>query len=658
MLTLALVKQIRCMFVVGALLFGAAASAQTSTQTYLPQGLSQNIEAQRSAFLRLEKRMYALTDSQLATELQNLDNYPLTPYLIAQKLVQRISLERETQIRQFLSRYSDTPLERRVRKPWLEYLLKRRKYDLFVEFYRPGYSTELQCAYLRHYQKDPSTAAHREKVAAVWNVGQSQPRACDPVFKEWMNKGGLDEGLVLQRIEKAASAGEQRLLTYLTTLLREEKKYLAKLWRDAHRNPSRAVDFRRYRGQYSHVEADIFTTAVTRLVWQDPDLALDSYNQVNSHLNLTTEQHQEITNRFAIALSLDHDARAETWLMKVLDLTPDESTLHWHLAFLIRQQQWQKIKLLIEKVPPQLSNTLQFQYWYARAHEQIGQVDVAKDIYLGLSKRRDYYGFLASARLNVKPSLAHRPLATNEQDITDILASEFSRRAFELRAIGRDYRARLEWRYLQRDLSEQALLASAKISSAWDWHDQTIHTLGGLEEFDDIELRFPVAFSELLVREAQKNNLQPAWSLAIARRESAFMPDAVSTANARGLMQILPSTARYIEKRRISSRDLLKPDVSARLGNKYLRYLLDKLGNDNLLATASYNAGWRKVTEWLPKEQAIDADVWIELIPYRETRSYVKAVLVYQQIYQTKLVAPLDNQVFVNLANSQVNPKS
>jgi len=631
--------------------------ADDGVQSFLPAGLSQNIEAQRSAFLRLEKRMYSLSDAQLAAELRSLDDYPLTPYLVAEKLKQRMSLKRITQVRQFLTTYSDTPLERSVRRAWLKYLLKQRRYDLLVEFYRKGYSTEIQCAYLRHNENDRTSTSHKKQVEALWNVGKSQPRVCDPLFKDWMKNGGLSDDIVIQRIEKAANSGAQRLITYLKTLLNNDKRYLANLWRDVRRNPIRSTDLDRFTGAFPEVEAKIFTTAVMRLIWRDPDEALNRYQAAQSSLAFNSEQREEITSSFAIALALDHDPRAESWLMQVLDLTPDESTLHWHLAFLIRQQQWQKIKLLIEKVPPQLSNSYQFQYWYARAHEQIGQTDEAREIYAGLAKQRHYYGFLASARLNIEPSFEHRPLVTYEQDINNILSSDFTKRAFELRAIGRDYRARREWRRLQRELSEQALLATAKITSAWGWHDQTIHTLGRLKAFDDIELRFPVAFPDLLVGEAKKNNLQPAWSLAIARRESAFMPDAVSTANARGLMQILPSTARYIEKRRISSRDLLKPDVSARLGNKYLRYLLDKLGNDNLLATASYNAGWRKVIEWLPKEQAIDADVWIELIPYKETRSYVKAVLVYQQIYQSKLTAPMDNQVFVNLANSQVNPR-
>jgi soluble lytic murein transglycosylase len=134
------------------------------------------------------------------------------------------------------------------------------------------------------------------------------------------------------------------------------------------------------------------------------------------------------------------------------------------------------------------------------------------------------------------------------------------------------------------------------------------------------------------------------------------MTDAISPADARGLMQILPSTARYLENRRVSAKDLLDADVNARIGNKYLRYLMNKLDNNSLLATASYNAGWRKVNQWLPESGSVPADIWVETIPYRETRNYVKAVLAYQQIYQDKLDQKPSNQtVFAEFSAMQLS---
>ena len=125
------------------------------------------------------------------------------------------------------------------------------------------------------------------------------------------------------------------------------------------------------------------------------------------------------------------------------------------------------------------------------------------------------------------------------------------------------------------------------------------------------------------------------WSIAIARRESSFAPDARSRANARGLMQLLPSTAKYINRSTVSSRRLYEPSTNINLGTKYLKYLEGKTNGNQVLATASYNAGYHRVRKWLP-DQAMPAELWIELIPYRETRDYVKNVFAYRQVYLTK----------------------
>jgi soluble lytic murein transglycosylase len=127
-----------------------------------------------------------------------------------------------------------------------------------------------------------------------------------------------------------------------------------------------------------------------------------------------------------------------------------------------------------------------------------------------------------------------------------------------------------------------------------------------------------------------------AWSIAISRRESSFAPDAVSHANAHGLMQLLPSTARYVSKQKVSKRQLYKPATNIRLGTDYLEYLKKKNGGNEILATASYNAGYHRVKRWLP-EQGMPAELWIELIPFKETRNYVKNVMAYRQVYHTKL---------------------
>ncbi|MFC3123313.1 lytic transglycosylase domain-containing protein [Agaribacter flavus] len=616
-------------------------------------------EEQREAFLSLERRLWKLSDTEFANELAKLGDYPLVPYLEANRLTHRLNLSKTEQIRHFLVKNEDTPIAKRVREPWLKYLLKRNRSSLYQEFYRASSNTEMRCHFLRfQYQDLKDKTLVYEQIPELWNVGKSQPKACDPLFRSWMKAGQLSEDLILHRIKKSAEGGQHTLIPYLKSLLNEDKQYLADLWHKTRRDPAYVKQLSAFKGRYPLIEAQVMTYGLSRLIWRDPKLALRTFGKAKNKLTFSAEQLGIISNKFAVSLAIDRDEHAEDWLIRASEVAPDDDTMRWHLAYLLQQQDWYKIALLIEKSLPQLTNEKQFQYWLARAYEKMNKANEANALYQQLAGSRDYYGFLASARLGVPHSLEHNPIDVDDDIITQVLNTDAAKRAYELRRLSRDYRARLEWLSMQRGFTEEQKLAAAVVSSEWGWHDQTIFTLGKMGELNDVERRFPLAYNDLLVPEAKKNKIQPEWAFAIARRESSFMSDAVSSANARGLMQILPSTAKYLEKRRVSSRDLLKPELNAKIGNKYLRYLMDKLDDNTLLATASYNAGWHKVKKWLPKKEALDADVWVELIPYKETRNYVKAVMAYQQIYQDKLASKqVENTVFDEFVRAQVSPR-
>lgn len=160
--------------------------------------------------------------------------------------------------------------------------------------------------------------------------------------------------------------------------------------------------------------------------------------------------------------------------------------------------------------------------------------------------------FLASARVGQPYQLEHVPVEVSAHAISSIMALNSTQRAFELRSLKRFHSARLEWRQTQAQVEDADKLATAVISSAWGWHDQAIFTLSREGYLNDVVRRFPTAFETLITREAQRNKIEPEWAFAIARRESSFMPDAISPANARGLMQVLPSTAKYLEKKALA----------------------------------------------------------------------------------------------------------
>ena len=145
----------------------------------------------------------------------------------------------------------------------------------------------------------------------------------------------------------------------------------------------------------------------------------------------------------------------------------------------------------------------------------------------------------------------------------------------------------------------------------------------------------------------------PALVLALIRQESEFDPSAVSTANARGLMQVRPGTARDVAKRYglayAGAGDLLKPEANLAIGCYHLKDLLDGFGGSWVMTIAAYNAGKARIAGWVttrgdPRDQKIDVIDWIEAIPFDETRNYVMRVLENQLAYKNRRGEPLGPQ--------------
>jgi soluble lytic murein transglycosylase len=171
---------------------------------------------------------------------------------------------------------------------------------------------------------------------------------------------------------------------------------------------------------------------------------------------------------------------------------------------------------------------------------------------------------------------------------------------------------------------------AAQLASRWGWYTQAITTLAQTGEFGDVDLRYPRPFPADVDGGAKLAQLPPDWILAVMRQESLFRKDAVSGRDARGLMQMRPATAIAVARRwhlTPPSRDaLFDPKVAVPLGAVYLRELLDKYGGNLPLTLAAYNAGPAAVERWISLKP-IDPDIWIENIPYNETRGYIQHIL-------------------------------
>ena len=308
----------------------------------------------------------------------------------------------------------------------------------------------------------------------------------------------------------------------------------------------------------------------------------------------------------------------------------------------------------IEQLPAKEQQKDKWRYWQARSYEQKDQVHDAVAIYSELAEDPDYHGFLASDRLTREYNLQGEGIKYTLEELDTIMQYPGITRARELYAMRMVLDARREWYHTTKTMNKRELQLAAMLAHKWNWHDRAIITLSKTGHETDLDVRYPIAYRKQVMKNAKRQKIEPGWIFGILRQESAFMKDARSHAGALGLMQLMPRTGR-MEARLIKSplrrvRDLLNVDKNILLGSSHLSRLLDKNDGNHVLATASYNAGPNHVKKWLKtqKGQQLPADLWVETIPFKETRRYVRKVMTGTAIFQHKLgndVTPLQKRM-------------
>lgn len=300
-----------------------------------------------------------------------------------------------------------------------------------------------------------------------------------------------------------------------------------------------------------------------------------------------------------------------------------------------------------------------FLYWAGHAYQDAGRFDRAEPIYrqVLLGYQNTYYGRRAFEHLSEiegqRASLTALQAARDGIDLSDALVVErveLQRRIAELYSVGLEKEALLETaRAVSGRRDDAAFLALA----AWIHADQNrnldaFRTLRNAFPFQgsatgDLlprpiwELLYPLHYWESVVRYSTERGLDPYLVAALIRQESTFNPRVRSRAGARGLMQILPSTGRVLarqERQRYHASDLYKPEVNIRYGTRYLKDILDSFDGRVDYALASYNAGPHRVKRWTGMDMTIPSEVFIEEIPFDETRDYVKLVLRNEMLYR------------------------
>jgi soluble lytic murein transglycosylase len=201
-----------------------------------------------------------------------------------------------------------------------------------------------------------------------------------------------------------------------------------------------------------------------------------------------------------------------------------------------------------------------------------------------------------------------------------------------------------EWVHTIQRMSDAELLAAAELARRAGVFDRAINTADRTAQQHNYKVRFLAPFKDVFNAQARSAGLEEAWVLGLVRQESRFIVGAKSSAGARGLMQLMPATARWVAKRTglrdYSPANVLEVPMNVALGTGYLRMVLDDLGHP-VLASAAYNAGPGRARRWRGM-QPLEGAIYAETIPFNETRDYVKKVMAntmyYSQLIGGKLI--------------------
>lgn len=607
----------------------------------LAQDITQEEENRRRDYLAAIEALKAGQHARFRTLYNNLDGYILRGYLEYESLKNRVSSAPAAEIRRFLADNDQAPISDIIRKRWLRVLANRGDWNTFLKEYQNiEDEPELQCLRLsRLLRTSDEQATLMAEAEQLWLTGKQLPRACEPVFSAWKKAGHMTADKVWARIRLAMEARNLRLAGELAGHLDLSERIWVRRWQDMHRDPVRELHNIAYPVE-TPVARMVVKHGVVRLAYRDPEEAMIQWHLLKGKYQFFGEDDNYVLRHIAILAAQDQLPQALVWLSEVSAEPTDESLHLWRVKTALRAGQWETAKRFIAGLSEEQQRNSQWRYWSARILEATGNKSEARSLYQGLARDRSYYGFLAADRVDEGYSMQHVSIEASPEEISAMLARPGIQMAQELYQMGQVTDARRQWIWTMRRMNNRDLAVAAVIAQQWGWHDRAILTVAKSDHQDDLELRFPLLYRDVIEANASDLGLDPSWVYGVVRQESAFVADARSSAGALGLMQLMPATGKLTGRKLNipirNNRAILNIENNLRLGAGYLKEVLGRNKGNQVLATASYNAGPNRVSSWMPP-RSMEADIWVELIPYSETRDYVKNVMSYTTVYDHRL---------------------
>jgi len=593
-----------------------------------------------------------LPPDQAVTDGNSLRAYPLYPYLQAARLQRRLAaLPPRTRdpasaalqpvdaaIEAFLTPLGRQPVTRELRRDWLLSLARREAWAKFLEVYeldRDGENVTLRCHSYAAGIALGRTDALADSITATWLAPKTLPDACEPAFAWLRSHNALGDELVERRARLALQAGDAALGRFLTRTLTPQAAAPLLQWAALIEQPRSSVEVL-IANPARPVEARALLDGWERFAHSDAEAAAAAYPALVAARKLEPRAAGPYALAVAVSKAWSRQPGALEFFGRADPEDFDERAHEWYVRAALWAGDWARVRAAIAAMPEALRNQNRWRYWAARAAQQLGEAPAAQQAYAALLPTDNWYAMLAAARLGRTFAPSPQPLPIDGAEVARLGNAPGFVRAHELLLCAMMSEATSEWRASFDPLPAAQQVQAVGLASRWGWHLQAITAAARQGLFNDYDLLYPRPYDTEVRAAALRTGLPEELIYAILRQESLYRADALSRAGALGLMQLLPETARRTAIRSSlpppTRSSLLTPAVNIPLGSATLKSLLDRAAGQTALAVAGYNAGPGAVRRWLPGSP-MDTDVWVENIPFNETRTYVQRVTWHSLVF-------------------------
>ena len=604
-------------------------------------GADDPLAAQRAEFLQAYGQT-AGTRAVVPEDSPTLKRYLLFPYLQAARLSQalreagtEVPAALDQQVATFLRAREGEPVVQDLRRNWLTTLAARGKWQDFLAFHQyANDDSTLRCQGFTARIELQRLAGLAAQVSQAWLTPRSLLE-CDRAFTWLDTTGGLNGALIEQRVRLALESGNADFARQIVGRLPADRAEPLLQWAALLENPQREID-----ALVTDPRATVETAALlagwTKLARGNRTAAKQRFEQLVRARQLDQRAASPFALALAMALSWDRDAETLKYFARVDPADFDDLSREWQARAALWARNWKQVSRSIAAMSEDTRRTARWRYWAARMAAREGKEATAQQLFESLLTDDNYYSAMAAARLKRRITPNPQVLPMDAALLTSLENQPAIARAHELLRSGMPDAARAEWRFGLDALSTSARPQSIHLAARWSWYSQAVTIATAERVFNDYALLYPRPYDAEVIAAAQVSGLPLPLIYGVIRQESLYESEAVSSADARGLMQLTPETARRTARQwkqpAPADASLFDPAVNVMLGSAHLKELLDRFDTQLPLALAAYNAGPNAARRWLPAADT-DPDIWIENIPYNETRTYVQRILWHTVVF-------------------------